>query len=223
MKVPFAALVLAALALCACRRPDPGVDARVESELSGAWVREIRDGAPGLEGFDLREDGSLALLGIYSMNGVAWNYARGELVLSTNTDRHAQTTPVRLNVGSFENGVLALGPADAGYLAGSYRRSEVRRVSGVVTYVEPATLPPDARVEVWLSRGDTRVARTLVTPRGPVPIAFALSYLPQVPPETLALEARIATHERALFATAAPVDVVDGSEDVQVVVRPVDR
>ncbi len=221
MNVRLAALALATLALCACRRPDPGVDARVEVELAGGWVREIRDGAVGLEGFDLRADGSLALLGIFSMNGVAWNYAQGELVLSTNTDRTAQTTPVRLRVQSFENGLLTLGPADNGYFAGSYRRSAVRHLAGVVTYVEPVPLPPDARVEVWLSRGDARLARALVSPRGPVPIAFSLSYLPQARPETLALEARIAAPEGPLFATKAPLAVVDGSDDVQVVVRPV--
>jgi len=221
MNVRIAALAL--LALFACRRPDPTVDTRVEAELAGGWVREIRAGSAGLEGFDLRSDGTLALLGIFSMNGVAWNFAQGELVLSTNADRHAQTTPVRLRVQSFEGGVLTLGPADAGTFAGSYRRSEVPHVSGVVTYLEPVPLPLDARVEVWLSSGDTRLARALVTPRGPVPIAFALSYLPQAQPAALALEARIVTPVGPLFATPAPIDVDASSDDVQVVVRPVGR
>lgn len=219
------ACALALLALGACRRPDPGADARVEVELAGAWVREIRDRPAEREGFDLRADGSVGLLGIFTMNGVAWNYARGELVISTNTDRHAATTPVRLQVESFENGVLVLGPAESDYLAGSWRRSEVRTLAGVVTYLEPVTLPPDARVEVRLTRGDALVARTLVTPRGPVPIAFALSFLPTPAGETgaLALAASIFTPDAVLFATAAPVAPPPAGDPIEIIVGAVDE
>jgi hypothetical protein len=223
MKVIACALAL--LALGACRRPDPGADARVEVELAGAWVREIRDRPSEREGFDLRADGSVGLLGIYTMNGVAWNYSRGELVISTNTDRHAATTPVRLQVESFENGVLVLGPAESDYLAGSWRRGEVRALAGVVTYVEPVTLPADARVEVRLVRGDALIARTLVTPRGPVPIAFALSYLPAAAGDDrpLALEASIFTPDAALFATPAPIAPPPEGEPIEIIARAVAR
>jgi len=223
MKVRVAAIALALLALGGCRRPDFGADARVEVELAGGWVREIRDGSRGLEGFDLREDGSIALLGIFSMNGVAWNFARGELVVSTNTDRYPGTTPVRLRVESFENGVLTLGPADSDYLAGTWRRSEVLRLAGVVTYLEPVTLPPYARVEVRLMSGAELIARTLIAPREPVPIPFAISYLPQPTADAreLTLEATIVTPDGPLFSTMEPSAVAAGAEGVEVVVRAV--
>ena len=37
-------------------------------------------------GFELREDGVIALLGPSERNGLAWNVSHGELVLSTNTE-----------------------------------------------------------------------------------------------------------------------------------------
>jgi uncharacterized lipoprotein YbaY len=218
------ACALALLAFGACRRPDPGADARVEVELAGAWVREIRDRAAEREGFDLRADGSVGLVGIFTLNGVAWNYARGELVLSTNTDRHASTTPVRLQIESFEDGVLVLGPAESDYFAGSWRRSDVQRLAGVVTYLEPVTLPHDARVDVRLMRDDALVARTLVTPRGPVPIPFALSHLPGSAADAgaLTLAATIFTPEAALFATTAFVEAPPRDEDpIEIIVRAV--
>lgn len=228
MKVTASLAAFALLALVACRRPDQGADARVEVELEGGWVREIRSGVTGVEGFDLRADGSLALLGIFSLNGVAWNFARGELVISTNTDRQASTTPVRLRVESFENGLLVLGPPESDYLAGTWRRSDVRRVTGVVTYLEPVALPPDARVEVRLACGADLLARSLITPRTPVPIAFELSYLPLADASTcaLALTANITTPAGPLFATSEPSEVAsvaadgDTGDAVELVVHP---
>ncbi len=221
MKTVVALALLPLLALAACRRPDPGQSSRIEADLAGAWVREIRDGATGLEGFDLREDGSVALLGIFSIEGVAWAVSRGELVISTRTDRHPQPTPVRLRIASLDRDVLSLVAEPTNYLAGTWRRGQVDRVSGVVTYLERIALPTDARVEVRLVRGEQVLARTLISPEGPVPIPFLISYLPDaVADERVALEARIVARGGPLFEMAEPLPVAAGASGVDLIVRP---
>jgi len=220
MKLVLSVAVLSLLVLPACRRADLGASARVKVDLAGAWVRDLRDGGPGVEGFDLRADGSVALLGIFSMNGIAWTVSRDELVISTNTDRDAQPNPSRLRIESVERDVLTLRADPPDYLAGTFRRSEVEHVAGVVTYLEPMALPADARVEVRLTRGERLLARALIAPKGAVPIPFALSYLPEPAADArgAALEARILTADRPLFASAAPVPVDAGALGVELLV-----
>lgn len=222
MKLVGAIAVLSLLVVPACRRSDPGVRVRLMADLAGAWVREIRGGATGLEGFDLREDGSVALLGIFSMNGIAWTVSRDELVISTNTDRYPQPNPSRLRIASLERDVLTLSADPPDYLAGTWRRSEVEHVTGVVTYLEQIALPPDARVEVRLRRGERLRARTLLSPKGPVPISFALSVLAEPATEASgdALEASIVTADGPLFATNEPTPVAAGATGVELLVRP---
>lgn len=220
MKAIAALVVLALVALPSCRRADRFAAARAKAELSGAWLREQRGGT-GVEGFDLRADGGVGLLGILSMNGLAWNVSREELVISTNTDRHPQPNPSRLRIAVHEGDVLTLRADPPDFFAGTYRRSPVEHVSGVVTYLERMALPPDARVEVRLARGEQLVARTLITPRLAVPIPFALSLLPEPDGSApgYALEASIVSQRGALFATAAPVLVEAGATDVELLVR----
>jgi hypothetical protein len=221
MKAAVALLLLAVAALPGCRRVDREAIARAKAEIAGAWVRELRDGGPGLEGFDLRADGSVGLLGIFTMNGLAWNLTRDELVISTNTDRYPRPNPSRLRVASLENDTLTLQAESGDYLAGTFRRSPVEHVSGVVTYREREALPPDARVEVRLVRGERLLARTLITPRATVPIPFTLSVLPAPADDAgdRALEASIVSGAGPLFASEAPVPVSAGATDVELLVR----
>ncbi len=221
MKAVAALVVLALIALPSCRRVDRGATARAKAEISGAWVRERGDGGPGVEGFDLRADGGVGLLGIHSLNGIAWNVTRDELVISTNTDLDAQPNPSRLRIASHDEDTLTLRGDPPDPLAGSYRRSPVEHVSGVVTYLERVALPPGARVEVRLRRGERLLARTLVTPRGSVPIPFALSLLPE-PDENangVTLEAAIVSSAGPLFASEASVPVKAGATGVELLVR----
>ena len=215
---------LALVCLCACNRPDPSLDRRVEAELAGGWVREIAKGPPGLEGFDLRPDRSAALLGIFSMNAVAWAVSRGELVISTNTERYPQSNASRLRILSVEDGVLTLEAETRDYFAGTWHRAEVGHVDGVVTYLEHASLPPDARVDLQLRRGGDLIARSLIAPRGPVPIPFELSYLPEreALEESFTIEARIVASGAPLFATTAPLPLTlpANDEPIEVIVRP---
>jgi hypothetical protein len=221
MKATAALLVLALVVLPACRRVDRGEQARAKAEISGAWVRDLRDGGAGVEGFDLRADGGVGLLGIFSMNGLAWNVSRDELVISTNTDRYPQPNPSRLRIASHDADVLTLRAESPDFFAGSYRRSPVEHLSGVVTYLERVALPPDARVEVRLTRGERLVARTLITPRVPVPIPFALSVLPEPDGDArgYALEANIVSASGPLFASPAPIPVEASALDVELLVR----
>ena len=203
-------------------RADRDATARVKAQLSGAWLREARDGSEPVAGFDLRADGSVGLLGSDSRNGVAWNLSRDELVISTNTDRSAQPSASRLRIESLEDDVLTLRADPPDPLAGIYRRTRVEHVAGVVTYLERIALPPGARIEVRLTRGESLVARTVITPRVAVPIPFSLSVLPDPAggASGYALEASIASGDAALFATLAPVPVGAGAADVELLVRP---
>lgn len=223
MKTAAAIAVLSLLMLPACRRPGPGPSPQLKADLAGAWVREIRDSAAtGLEGFDLRGDGSAAFLGIFRMNAIAWTVSREELVISTNTDRYPKSNPSQLRIVSLDGDALTLAADTPEYLAGSWRRSGVHHVSGVVTYLERIALPPDARVEVRIRRGERLLSRTLISPRGPVPIPFVLSVLPEPASEAsgYALEASIIAADGPLFATVTPVVVAADATGVELLVRP---
>ena len=222
MSAIVALIALVLVVLPGCRRADRDATARVKAQVSGAWLREPRAGGAPIAGFDLRADGSVGLLGSGSLNGVAWNLSRDELVISTNTERAAQPNASRLRIASLEDDVLTLRADPPDPLAGTYRRTGVEHVTGVVTYLERMELPPDARIHVRLTRGESLVARTVITPRTAVPIPFALSVLPDPGggASGYSLEASIASGERPLFATLSPVPVAAGAADVELLVRP---
>ena len=218
-----AAIAVLSLLLPACHRSDPGAGPRLKANLAGAWVREIRDAASGVEGFDLRADGTVALLRIFSMNGIAWTVSRDELVISINTDRYAQPNPSRLRIVSLERDVLTLDADPPDYLAGIWHRSPVGHVSGVVTYLERIALPPDARVLLRITREGRLLSRTLISPPGAVPIPFTLSVLPEPASDDAsgyALDASIVTADGPLFASPAPVPVAADATGVELLVRP---
>jgi uncharacterized lipoprotein YbaY len=91
-----------------------------------------------------------------------------------------------------------------------------------VTYLERIALPPDARVEVRITRGERLLARTLISPKGAVPIPFTLSVLPEAVPDAsgYALEASIFAADGPLFATPAPVPCAADAAGVELLVRP---
>jgi uncharacterized lipoprotein YbaY len=89
----------------------------------------------------------------------------------------------------------------------------------VLTYLERIALPPDARVEVRLGRGERLLARARFAPRQAVPIPFELAYLPEGDAAGLALEATISAGERAVFATPEPVGVPPGEGALEIVLR----
>jgi hypothetical protein len=80
-------------------------------------------------------------------------------------------------------------------------------------------LPPYARVEVRLRRGEARRAHD--PPKVAVPIPFELSVLPEPDGDAAgyALEASIFSPQGPLFATAAEVPVEAGTTGVEVLVR----
>jgi type III secretion system (T3SS) chaperone YscW len=207
------ALALAmSLAPCACRRPEPPPRA----EIAGAWLREPER----TSGFDLRPDGGLGLLNMASESGLRWSLARGALVLSVNDAAHLEWHAVDLELKRLEGDSLELAGDDARF-AGWYRRATAAHVRGVVTYRERMALPPDAHVEVELSRdGAGPVALAAFAPGGEVPIAFELSLLAPVANDraTYSLVARIADRERTLFATPEPVPAPLDA-DIEVLLR----
>jgi len=193
------------LALGACRR------ALVEprGEIEGAWLREPERAS----GFDLRADGTLALLNRPDESGLAWNLSHGELVLSLNDAAHVDSHVVRMTLARLDAGALELAGDDARF-AGTYARGHAERVRGVLTYRERMPLPPDAHVEVELSRaGGEPVALSVFAPRGQVPIGFELS-VSAAPSEATryTLLARISDREHTLWVTPDPVAVTPESD-----------
>jgi hypothetical protein len=221
------ALVLLALALvCGCRRVDHDAIARARADLTGAWLRVPEDGEAPREsgeaagdGFDLRDDGSVGLLGNDALAGVAWNRVRDELVLSTIGEHDPQPRTARLAITSLAGDALDLRGEDSDEFAGRYRRSPVARIDGVVTWLDPGALPSGARIEVRLARGGRLLARTRITPRASLPYPFTLSLLPAPAGEALALEASARAGGETLFATPAPVPAEPGASDVELLLR----
>jgi Type III secretion system lipoprotein chaperone (YscW) len=207
----LAAACLCAIAVLAgCRRPQ----VEPKAELGGAWLRE----PDATRGFELRRDGSLALLGMPELGGLAWNASHGELVLSTNSAERVESALARLRVVSLGPDVLELA-GEGQPLAGRYRRAQAAHVRGVVTYRERMALPPDARVVVVLTQiGVGPVATQAFLARSPVPIGFELSLLPE-PDARYELTARIGDRERTLFATPEPVTATPDGPDLEVLLR----
>jgi uncharacterized lipoprotein YbaY len=204
---------LAVVALASCRRPP----VEPKHELAGAWLRE-----PELAlGFELRDDGTLGLLGMPEQSGLAWNVSHGELVLSTNSAARAESSVARLQIAALEADRLELA-GDGEALAGSYRRARARHVSGTLTYRERMALGPDAQVVVELTRiGVGPVALQVFLPHAQVPIPFLLS-VPEGAAGSgaeLELRATIRDRERTLFATPAPVRIAAGDDGVELLLR----
>ncbi len=200
------ALVLAVALLAACQRPVP----EPRHELTGAWLREPE----GTNGFELREDGVLALLGPSDRAGLAWNVSHGELMLSTNTEKRPEPTTVRLQIATLEPGRLVLEARDEP-LAGSYRRAQVAHVRGVATYRERIPLAPGARVELHVQRGADPVAASVFAVRAPVPIPFDVSFVP-TRGARYTLSLAIFEGDRALFSTPDPMPVTPDGEPLEV-------
>jgi hypothetical protein len=188
-----------------------------KGELSGAWLRE-----PELAvGFELRSDGTLALLGLPQQSGLAWNATHGELVLSTNRAQRVESSVARLRIAVLEPERLELA-GEGEPFAGSYRRAQVRHVRGVLTYRERMALAPDARVAVELTQiGVGPVALQLFLARAQVPIPFLLSVPADAADAGAAYElvARIGDRERTLFATPEPVRVTAGEDGVELLLN----
>ncbi|HTO69702.1 MAG TPA: YbaY family lipoprotein [Myxococcota bacterium] len=203
------AVSLAALAACQRRAPE------LRGELAGAWLRDPERAS----GFELRTDGTLALLGQPALSGLAWNAAHGELVLSLNDADHVESHVVRLALAKLDGDALQLEGDDARF-AGAYRRARAEHVRGVLTYRERVALPPDAHVLVELSRaGALPVALAVFVPHGQVPIGFELS-VPAPAEASYSLVARIGDRERTWFATPEPVSMAPGDEAAEVLLRP---
>jgi len=204
------ACAAAVLALSACRRPN----VEPKAELGGAWLRE----PGGQEGFELRPDGTLGLLGFPERSGLAWNATHGELVLATNSAEHVESSVARLRVVSLERDALEL-EGDGEPFAGRYRRARAAHVRGVVTYRERVALPEDARVVVELTQiGVGAVAVSSFVARTAVPIGFQLSLLPAAGAR-YELDARIRDRERALCTAPAPLAALPDGPDVEVLLR----
>jgi uncharacterized lipoprotein YbaY len=207
-----------------------GPPAPTAAVLAGGWVRPIRSAAtPGEEGFVLRPDGTLRLLGIYSMSGVSWRIDGDRLVLATNTDRYPEPRESRLRVEEVVNGRLVLGGA-VDYLAGTWKRRAMARVTGTVTYRRRIALGPEAVVDVQLldvTRRDAAaelVAREMLRHPGQVPIPFQLDYDPSRvdPRHTYLVRAQVVERGELRFVThtAVPVITRGRPSDVEIVVVP---
>lgn len=207
------AWLLAAALFAACQRPAP----EPRHELTGAWLHEP-DGAVG---FELRDDGVLALLGPGERTGLAWNVSRGELVLSTRGAEHPEPTTHKFEITELAADRLVL-EARGEPLAGRYRRGKVAHVRGVATYRERIALRPGAQLVLEVQRGQDPVAQSALPVRAPVPIPFDVSFVPTGGARyTLTIAIREA--DRIVFATPAPLAVTPDGEPLEVLLRAAPR
>jgi copper homeostasis protein (lipoprotein) len=231
-----AGIALLALTACAKRPEDPrravpaGAGA-LQASLVGTWVRPIPGRGSGQEGIVLDADGSFALIGIHTMNGLTWRLEGETLILTTDTQRYPQPQEGRLRVVQVSQGSLSL-QADANYLGGTYTRNDAAAevVSGTVTYRQSVTLPPDAAIylelrEVSVGRTGRLIAnQTLPTLGRQVPIPFRIYYATAEinPSFTYSVGATIIVDGERRFATDVPNRVLTGGrpKTIAIVVVP---
>lgn len=208
-------------------RPD-GVAPPMTSmdRLAGGWMRDIpAEGFEGREGFQLDEDGTLHLINIYTLNGLAWQL-KGDLMqflCSSEEVRGPQMS--KLSIISVDDNTLTVESAD--YFAGTYERAELARVTGTVTYRERVALTGDAILRITLRDLDERdrmVGQRLIYHPGQVPIAFSVVYDPAVidPAHGYEVRAEIVDKEHLAFVTSQTYRVITGGapSEIEVRVRP---
>jgi hypothetical protein len=93
-----------------------------KEKLSGVWVKPIKT-EPGDEGFNLKADGSLAFVNIYSMTGDKWELHGDSLILFSHTERYPAPAPHAYKIRAVTDSTITLIPAnaDSGYTE-TYRR-----------------------------------------------------------------------------------------------------
>ena len=178
----------------------------------------------------LRPDGSLGLLGIFSMDGVAWRVDGDDLILSMSTERYPEAQEARLHIEEASPARLVLAGRD--YLGGAWERRDFASVAGTVTYRQRIAMTPEAVVKIELrdvssDEGDAPlIAARVVRPAGrQVPIEYTLDYDPAdiIPGRTYAVSARIVDRGQLQFVTEAPIPVFRGepSSGAEILVVPV--
>lgn len=223
------ALCAAGLAACA-----PGRGPAPEgTSLAGAWVRTTSVGA-SMEGLVLDADGRLGLVGIQSMNGVAWTLDGNALVLATNTAGRPEPVQSRIEIEALDERGLVLGGGH--YLSGIWNRNEsiARRLDGSATYPERVAIPARAVLRVALrhvsrdgSPAGVIAATTHVVGDAQPPTAFHIYY------PAAAIDARsrygltavLRVDGRPRFHTAQPVPVLphEAVAPVELLLTAVDR
>ena len=205
--------------------PGPGVTAPITTpgKIAGGWMRDIpAAGFDGREGFELDPDGTLHLVNVYTMNGLAWRLDGDVLVFVTNTERYPEPETSRLGLLSSDESSLSVESSD--YFAGTYARAQLGRVTGTVTYRERISLSGDAVVRVTLrdlDERDTMIGQRLLYDAGQVPIAFSVVYDPALVDKThrYELRAEIVDDERLAFLTAETYPVITRGAPSKVEVR----
>jgi uncharacterized lipoprotein YbaY len=200
------ALVLAVAALAGCHRSAP----EPKLELTGAWLREPER----THGFELREDGVIALLGPSERSGRAWNVSHGELVLSTTSAsraHHGEAADLRSRpIASCSRPTTSRSPGPTA--------APSRARARVATYREPIALAPGAQLELYVASGAEPIASEAFAVRAPVPIPFDVSFVPTAGAHyTLALAIR--EGDRTLFVTPAPLPVTPEGEPLEILLE----
>jgi len=210
--------------------PGPGVTAPITTpeKIAGGWMRDVpAAGFDGREGFQLDADGTLHLVGIYTMNGLAWQLQGDVLQFLVNTERYPE--PQRSRLGLLSSNESSLSVESSDYFTGTYARAQLGRVTGTVSYRERIGLTGDAVIRVTirdLEERDTIIGLRLIYHAGQVPIEFSVVYDPALVDEThrYELRAEIVDNERLAFVTSEtyPVITQGAPSKVEVLVRAAD-
>lgn len=205
-----------------------GVSAPMTSveKLAGGWMRDIpAEGFEGREGFQLDADGTLHLINIYTLNGLAWQLKGDVIQFLCSTDNIPGPQMSKLSILSVNDSTLTVESGD--YFGGTYQRAKLARVTGTVIYRERVALTGDAILRITLRDLDDRdrlVGQRLIYHPGQVPIAFSVVYDPAVidPSNGYEVRAEIVDEGRLAFVTSQTYPVITGGapSEVEVLVRP---
>jgi len=211
--------------------PGPGVapPMTTPAKVAGGWMRDVpAQGFEGREGFQLDEDGTLHLVNIYTMNGLAWQLNGDQLQFLCNTERYTEPQMSKLALLNVDENSLLAESGD--YFTGNYERAQLARVTGSVAYRERIALTEDAVLRVTirdLEERDRIVGQRLIYHPGQVPIEFSVVYNPGVIDEAHRYEIRaeIVDKERLAFVTSQtyPVITQGGPSKIEVLVRAADK
>jgi uncharacterized lipoprotein YbaY len=228
----FLAVTLQSLFLINCSKKENFKANNINKSefIVGVWTRPIRNTVEGMEGLNIMENGSLDLVGIYSMKGLGWKIDGDSLSLITNTGRYPEPFESKFLIETLTDSMLKLS-LSGGYFGGFYKRQTSAKISGTVTYRQRIALPSNAAIQVVLTditqldvKAEIVAEQTIRTDGQQVPIPFELAYNPAIikSNHTYSVRAKITSDNKTIFeSTKRHLVITRGNPTkIEVLVNP---
>ena len=222
-------MIFAALVLTACPAKQELSSNTDGDALPGIWLRPASDG--GMEGFALRQDGSLKMVGIYARKGVSWRQVGNDVVLASKVNWMDSVEKQQLRVEVADQNTLRLA-APGEFFAGEYSRFtpekfavDSARLHGNISGFSVDRLPKDAELYIELadvsSNKSRIVSSTSVNGLNSAPMAFEMYFDPsQIDADnSYVVRARIIDGRKTLMMNLNLVEVLTNGNGNQVSVK----